>query len=376
MKKILIVDDDRIEREVLQHLLDEKYETAFADNGRHALEEFKRFSPDLVLMDVEMPEMNGFEACRKMRDAGYSVPIVFLSFLKDKKDKIDAYNAGCDDFIGKPYDLHEMLAKLDVNLARYDKEKEFIQNQNQMMEMANRSMTDLSYMGRVMQSLESFHHCQSFEELAQKVFSLLQEFGLCASMVIFDEDGNSIYLRGCENKPMETNLLYSLRGQKRILEFGNQRCAFNWENATVLVRNMPEDEILNGQMKDYLGYLMNGFDSAIRSIKLQNQLQSAIENFKEQNRHLKLSIMQVIEDFETSLDDLFQRPDVVGSLPLDVEDKVIKLAAESREKADLHFSDGLKIEEQLNNVLFMFNQSKNAEDEEASESDEDAITLF
>jgi CheY-like chemotaxis protein len=375
MKKILIVDDDRIEREILQHLLDEKYETAFADNGSHALEEYHRFIPDLVLMDVEMPEMNGFEACQKMRQQGYSVPIVFLSFLTDKEDKIKAYNAGCDDFIGKPYDLHEMLAKLEVNLARYEKEKEFIQNQNQMMEMANRSMTDLSYMGRVIQSLESFHSCQTYEELALKVFALLQELGLCASIVIFNTDGETVYIRGCENKPLESNLLDSLKGQKRILEFGHQRCAFNWQNTTVLVRNMPEDEVLNGQMKDYLGYLMNGFDSAIHALQLHSQLQSAIENFKEQNRHLKLSIMQVIEDFETSLDELFQRPDVLGTLPLDVEDKVIKIAEKSREKADSHFSKGLKIEEQLDSVLLMFAKKDQGGTDEDDVEDE-AITLF
>jgi CheY-like chemotaxis protein len=355
-------------------LLEDKFITAFADNGQHALEEYESFQPDLILMDVEMPVMNGYEACQKMRESGYQLPIVFLSFLQDKQDKINAYNAGCDDYIGKPYDLHEMLAKLDVNLTRYEKEKDFINNQNQMMEMANRSMTDLSYLGRIIQGLQSFHHCKNFDDLTNKVFNILSEFSLCASIVIYDENGEPAFIKGCENKPMETNLLFSLKGQKRILEFGNHRCAYNWVNTTVLVRNMPEDEIINGQMKDYVGYLMNGFDSAIHSLNMKGQLQKAIHSFQDQNRHLKLSIMEVIEDYETSLNELFQRPDMQGAIPLDVEDKVLHIAEQSRHRADEHFSSGLIIEEQLNRVMEMF--SHNSESDEGKPDDSESVELF
>lgn len=375
MKKILIVDDDSIEREVLSHLLADKYETEFADNGEHAVEKCQQFSPDLVLLDIEMPVMNGFDACRQMRQSGFTLPIIFLSFLNSKKDKLKAYNAGGDDFIGKPYDIPEMLAKLEINLSRYQKEKDMEQSNREMMEMANRSMTDMSYMGRIIQYLESLHHCKTFEDLSNKVFNLLKEFGSCASLVIYEDEENAALIRGCEDKPMESNLLLSLKGQRRILEFGNRRCACNWQYASLLVKNMPEDEVKNGQMKDYLGYVMNGLESAVKSIIMQKHLQQSIVHFKDQNRHLKLSIMEVIENIEISLDELFQRPDVMGVLPLDVEDKVIKIAENSRIAADQHFSSGLKIEEELNAVLELFNEETEQQSTDA-EDDDDSIMLF
>jgi len=141
---------------------------------------------------------------------------------------------------------------------------------------------------------------------------------------------------------------------------------------------MPDDEVRSGQVRDYLGYMMNGLDSAISSLKMQAYLKDAVDNFKRQNRQLKLSIMEVIEDYETSLDELFQRPDIIGALPLDMEDKVIQLAAESRKKADKHFSTGLVIEEQLNSVLAMFedNQPNEQTDAEENLNSDDAVTLF
>lgn len=122
--RIFIVDDDPIERENLEDLLGPiGYVLGFAANGREALEKVVDFSPDLILLDVMMPGMNGYDVCRELREARATaeVPIILVTALNDRDSRLEGIEAGADDFISKPFDSVELRARVRsiTRLNRY-----------------------------------------------------------------------------------------------------------------------------------------------------------------------------------------------------------------------------------------------------------------
>ena len=108
--KILLVDDEAsIERLVSRMITDAGYEFAYAENGFDALAAIEREKPDLVIMDVMMPKMDGFATCREMRSSGFDAPVIFLSAKGDIVDKGVGFSAGGDDYMVKPFDPRELL---------------------------------------------------------------------------------------------------------------------------------------------------------------------------------------------------------------------------------------------------------------------------
>jgi two-component system, OmpR family, KDP operon response regulator KdpE len=117
-EKVLIVDDDPQFRRAMRSALRLRaFVVDEADSGETALEKIRADRPDIVLLDVNLPGLNGLECCREIR-AGLDVPIIMLSVRSEPNDKILALNSGADDYITKPFNLEELVARLHANLRR------------------------------------------------------------------------------------------------------------------------------------------------------------------------------------------------------------------------------------------------------------------
>lgn len=121
-RKILVVDDDASIREILSTQLERlQFSTVTAADGEEALRLFKKERPDLVLMDVMMPRMDGLTACQKMRameKRGARTPILFLTARDSQHDKLSSTLSGGDDFVSKPISLQELREHVEAALAR------------------------------------------------------------------------------------------------------------------------------------------------------------------------------------------------------------------------------------------------------------------
>lgn len=118
-EKILLVEDEQGIRELIQlYLENRKYIVLPAENGRKALHVTEAQLPDLVLLDIEMPGLDGFEVCKKIR-AISDIPIIFISSRRDVLNKIKCFELGGDDYITKPFDFSELEARVRANLRRY-----------------------------------------------------------------------------------------------------------------------------------------------------------------------------------------------------------------------------------------------------------------
>ena len=117
--KILIADDERDICEAVRKIVERAGHTSFAVlGGALAMEAFERERPDVVILDVMMPEVNGFELCRQLRERDARVPIIMLSAKSDIVDKGVGFAAGCDDYIAKPFNSQELAMRIEAQLRR------------------------------------------------------------------------------------------------------------------------------------------------------------------------------------------------------------------------------------------------------------------
>lgn len=118
LRKILIVDDEpQITRVLRRSLAAHRYEVRAAPDGETALDTLGDFAPDLVITDLSMPEMNGVELCRRIRQIS-QIPIIVLSVKGDEQTKVRALDAGADDYVTKPFGIEELLARVRAALRR------------------------------------------------------------------------------------------------------------------------------------------------------------------------------------------------------------------------------------------------------------------
>ncbi|MCL2753222.1 MAG: response regulator transcription factor [Defluviitaleaceae bacterium] len=117
-RKILVVDDEKnIVDIVAFNLHKEGYDVAVARDGAFALEAFEKENPDLVILDIMMPKMDGFEVCKKIREKS-QVPIIMLTAKAEEVDKVLGLELGADDYVVKPFGVRELLARVKANLRR------------------------------------------------------------------------------------------------------------------------------------------------------------------------------------------------------------------------------------------------------------------
>ncbi|NOU92123.1 response regulator [Paenibacillus sp. LMG 31456] len=118
--KIMIVDDEpKISRFIAANLKSVGHETLTCSNGPEALEAIDVFDPDLLLLDIMMPGMDGFQALQRLRSFS-NVPVIILTARSDSSDKVQGLNLGADDYLTKPFSLDELFARVNAVLRRLD----------------------------------------------------------------------------------------------------------------------------------------------------------------------------------------------------------------------------------------------------------------
>lgn len=118
-RKVLIVDDERSIVDILRYNLEKNDMTAIcAYDGVEGLRLARESDPDVILLDVMLPGMDGFEVCRTLRDEGNNVPIIMITAREEETDKVFGLDLGADDYITKPFSMRELLARVRTNMRR------------------------------------------------------------------------------------------------------------------------------------------------------------------------------------------------------------------------------------------------------------------
>lgn len=116
--RILIVDDEtQLRRSLRRSLEGHGYDVREAEDGTNGISAFESFKPDLLLLDLMLPDMSGVEVCRQLREK-YPTPIIVLSVIGDERTKVEALDEGADDYLTKPFGMNELVARIRVALRR------------------------------------------------------------------------------------------------------------------------------------------------------------------------------------------------------------------------------------------------------------------
>ncbi len=284
---ILIVDDDKFAQKMIQRALsEESFRLRIAMNGEEGLEEARKKAPDVIVLDVEMPGLSGYEVCNILRqeEGTLDVPIVFLSSHSSLRERMQGYEAGADDYIVKPFDAEHLLAKITV-LIKYQQERKELKAQYELAQKtAITAMAGTSELSVAMNFIEKTYAYGNYEALANGLFQATDQFQLSCCLLICEGDfescnndcdsckQNILFSSDGSVKPLEQEMLEMADEGQRFLDFG-LRTIINYPGIKLLVRNMPLDNMeFYGRIKDILPVLLSAMEKKIHALKTEQSL--------------------------------------------------------------------------------------------------------
>lgn len=141
---VLIVDDVPKNIQLLGNILNnEGYDIIIAENGKEALERISDVLPDIILLDIMMPEMDGYETCKRLKenDRTRDIPVIFLTAKTEMEDIVKGFNAGSVDYVTKPFNSTELMARVKTHITLkklFDKEKEYVKELKELNKLKNK----------------------------------------------------------------------------------------------------------------------------------------------------------------------------------------------------------------------------------------------
>lgn len=315
--RVFVVDDDAIILDVLRATLAAECELHTFASAEGCLSALADVKPDLFLLDVSMPVMDGYALCRQLKDDWdtQDIPVVFISASDNNETRMLCYEAGGDDFIQKPFDPAELLSKLGV-AGRILAEKKALREQaGYAQRTAMAAMVSMGELGVVLQFLSKSFACNTLDELAAALLDAMQQYDLQAAVQMRIGDEVLTLSHNGRNVPLEVSVLNHVRESGRIFQF-KSRCVFNYGQVTLLVKNMPlEDAERCGRIRDNGALLAEGADARLRAIETEMlaarrragiesalpRLYSTLDGVQANYRRNCFELTQVMIDFQEQL---------------------------------------------------------------------------
>ena len=280
-EKIMVVDDDDFMQEMFLDALQGRYCVVRAESGADALMVAMNERPDAVIMDVEMPGMDGYETCRKLKELEEmaEVPVIFVSAHDGIEDRLMGYEAGGEDYINKPFDPQELDAKVAQLLKAVCGRAALKQMANYATSTAMTAITSMSEMGTLLETLKKFNTCNDYPALAEAALQGLSLYGLQAAIQLRTPNlhGASEHESACardtlniniqgEASPLEVSIINHLAKMDRLTQFKSKLCINN-QSVSLLVHDMPLDNAERcGRLRDHLTMLVDGVEVRIQGI--------------------------------------------------------------------------------------------------------------
>ena len=269
---ILVVDDAADNRTLLKMLLEDKYQVVEASSGKECLDKIESNNPDLILLDVNMPGMTGYEVCIQIRKNKQTeaLPVIFVSALDSSEERLAGFEAGADDYITKPVDGNELLEKVEMRLARSMEIAAAKQEASTAMNVAMEAMTSSSELGEIIQFVKNVQSIDTLEGVGQSIIDIAKNFGLNSCALIA---GTQPILVGCEEESIEAKVLDKFQqSPERVTNLGI-RTIIRSDNLVLLVKNMPLDEESRyGRLKDHLVVLEDIAYGRLTTLHAQNAI--------------------------------------------------------------------------------------------------------
>lgn len=273
--RVFIVDDDEMILLILRELLADVCRVETFTSGQACLARLAEEKPDIFLLDVKMPVMDGYALCRHLKDDWdtQDIPVFFISANDDIDTRLLCYEAGGDDFILKPFNPPELLRKLKVAERILAEKRALHEQAGYATRTAMSAMTSMGELGVVLQFLSKSFACSSMDELGAAMIEAMQQYDLQSAVRLSVGDEVRAMSPNGHDLPLEVAVLNHVRHSGRIFQF-KTRCVFNYGQVTLMVNNMPLDDAERcGRIRDNGALLAEGADARLRAIELERMAQ-------------------------------------------------------------------------------------------------------
>lgn len=362
--KIMSVDDDPRLQQVIQIILEQDFDVHCVDSGPACLSQVASLSPELILMDVTMPGMDGYEVCSSLKSdqATKNIPVIFVSVCDTLDERMKGYEAGGQDYITKPFDEEELLVKVKLMLKNKSEAQHL---QVRVKDATDTAMVALKFngeLGVVIDFLRKCSTCKTYEELGEKLIAATSAFGLqCSTQIRHQHNTVNLSSTGwCP--PLEAQLLAMGLGKGRIVDIKN-RTFVNYEHVSLLVKNMPvDDKEKYGQLKDHLAVLVEGANAKGQvlineSDAYEQQQKNALVTAREAAHEINNKFKNYCEESSRIINNLageLEKGMFYLGLTEEQEKYFLTLGEKSKDELSELFANGLEIDGEISKLLQVF----------------------
>jgi DNA-binding response OmpR family regulator len=266
---VFVVDDDKTTRLLLESMLRKKYSVEAFDSAESCLDRLEHKQPNLFLLDVGLPGMDGYDLCRNIKGVPeiMGIPVVFISGHDDLDAVMAGYDAGGEDYIVKPFDIAGLSRKIE-NLRRIEQDRKALQEQAKASDgLTTLVMTSLGESAVLIRFLRALNGCQTCRDVCNEVLHVLDAFKLDGAVQVRMRDVVQTFSRSGEDWPLETAVIDHVRSMGRIFEF-RKKAAYNFEHITLLIADMPlEDPDRCGRIRDNIAIAIESAEAKLIALQ-------------------------------------------------------------------------------------------------------------
>lgn len=314
--RVLIVDDDFLIRETLSAALRDDFSVSEADSGEACLAAVALEAPELLLLDIEMPGMDGYETCRRLREK-HDFPIIFISAHDTLEEQLHGFDAGADDFVTKPFNAEILYRQILRVIERRNGERSLREDKEKFRDLASGVLHDLNQTDVLLNFMRGSIGCGDYRQLARNLLAATQAYGLVCHVQIRHPDGNETLTARGTATPVELGVFAQCLNLGRIFRF-SRRLIINYAGVSILLLNTPDDEEQTGRLQEKLLVLAESCEAIGETIEIRRESASraealqygtassyqAVEELREQYRFQQSEtcrqLQQLIDDVEAT----------------------------------------------------------------------------
>lgn len=268
--RALIAEDNMVMRETLRMLLKKEFDVEAVASGEACLEVLAREAKDLVLLDIQMTGIDGYETCRRLRETNQTVPVIFVSAMDTLEERLAAFDSGGNDFIRKPFDAQVLLHKARKVVELYGERARLAAEKASLQQMAMGFLKNVGETGVLLNFMRSTLGCVDYVTLAERLVASTGEYGLNCHVMIRTENGKVAWTPSGPASELEASIMEKSSAMGRIFQF-SRRLVVNFEYMTVLVNDLPEDPELCGRIRDNVAILAESAEAIAETIHVRKQ---------------------------------------------------------------------------------------------------------
>jgi len=358
--RVMIVDDDEITAASLDLALRTTFETCLFHSGDAALAALEDNRPDVILLDIAMPGLDGYETCRRLRKrlpAEEQPAVIFVSAKDSLEDRLQAYESGGDDFIVKPILPPELVRKVRVMVSLVAERKQLKASADSARQMAMGFLTNLGETGTALQFLRNSQSCREPAELARLTIATLREYGLETNVQLRPPGEILTFIESGRATPLEESVFAMMRDQDRIFQF-RQRLIVNYPHVSVLIKNLPiADTDRCGRLRDLLAIIAEGCESSMLALIRTAEIEARTRQLQQTSAAVQAAITSLHAQYQAQqadtriilhqMHDKFSHDLMFLGLTETQEDRLMQLLDSSIEETLELFARGLDFGDKL-----------------------------